>query len=202
MKQEKFAQKLSALYEEFPEFKDKVISCEEGKVQIVQKTNIQEAKIELQEVIAGPSPKIEIRKSPVHGYGIFAKEFIPKDHLIEEGRLLKLALRTEICNDWVLKDYLFSQEDVDNAAYHLYGSSRYLGLGYLSLYNHQDVPNTEIKLDFNLELARVKSKRDIEAGEEIFISYGKRFFKYRKLFNNLSNEVKRKISQMDALDKK
>ena len=30
------------------------------------------------------NPKIEIRKSPIHGWGIFAKEFIKKDEILEE----------------------------------------------------------------------------------------------------------------------
>jgi hypothetical protein len=143
MEQEKLIQKLSDLFEEFPDLKEKLISCEEGKIQVVQKGDFSKEKIELPDVIKGPSLKIEIRRSPIHGYGIFAKELIPKGELIEEGKLLRLALRNEICFDWVLKDYVFSHNDVDNPAYHIYGSSRYLALGYLSLYNHQDDPNNK-----------------------------------------------------------
>jgi SET domain-containing protein len=195
MEQEKLIQKLSDLFEEFPDLKEKLISCEEGKIQVVQKGDFSKEKIELPDVIKGPSLKIEIRRSPIHGYGIFAKELIPKGELIEEGKLLRLALRNEICFDWVLKDYVFSHNDVDNPAYHIYGSSRYLALGYLSLYNHQDDPNTTKKLDFQKELMWVKARREIQPGEEIFISYGKNYFKFRNILNSLSAEVRRQIIQ-------
>ena len=152
--------------------------------------SLDKPKKDLPEIILGPSEKICIQNSPVHGKGVFAREDILERELIEEGKLLRLELRYNLINDPVLKDYIFIDSDNTHPDY---GSAVYFGIGYLNLYNHQDEPNTHSKLNFKKEIMTITAKRDIKAGEEIFISYGSNYFKFRHIYANLNEKVRMKI---------
>jgi SET domain-containing protein len=53
-------------------------------------------------------------------------------------------------------------------------------LGYGMMYNHQDTPNTKWKFDYSRFVADVIAEHKILAGEEIFVSYGSKYFQNRK----------------------
>ena len=81
------------------------------------------------------SPKIEIKKSPIHGIGVFAKEEIKRLTMVESSPVIVFTEAT--CNhlwelnDWrhVLMDYPFHWEE------------GYLAfcLGYGGVYNHSSL---------------------------------------------------------------
>jgi SET domain-containing protein len=46
-----------------------------------------------------------------------------------------------------------------------------MALGYIAVYNHSYKSNCEYEMDFKNEIIKIKTIRDIEAGEELFINY-------------------------------
>jgi SET domain-containing protein len=137
------------------------------------------------EAISGNSSKIEIRKSPVHGYGVFAKEAIEVDELIDECRLLKFGYRANYNHDPVLKDYVWvNQENSIESEHH--GNTIFIALGFSSMFNHSDHPNTSQSLNFNTEVMTVKAKRRISENEELFVNYGNKYFLVRNFWKGIS----------------
>lgn len=61
--------------------------------------------------------------------------------------------------DEALKDYVFLnlKETVG-----VFGNKIYFGLDYLSLYNHHDDPNAQIRLNYERKLGTIVAKIDIE----------------------------------------
>lgn len=141
------------------------------------------------------NPQLLIKPSEIHGKGIFAGSNFSKEDLLEISPILELGLPLDLLIDKVLKDYVFLNKKAQAGEF---GPKTYLGLGYISLYNHQDEPNAKITFDYNSLTATVTAKRDIYQGEEIFISYGPNYFKFRMLFHNLSEEVKKKLFELDG----
>ncbi len=43
--------------------------------------------------------------------------------------------------------------------------------GYVSMYNHSDLPNCTYEMDFEKAMIAIRTLRVIEAGEELFINY-------------------------------
>ena len=108
--------------------------------------------------------KLRVKKSPLHGYGVFAEEEIKPDQIIEECYILKSEN-----GDPNLWDYYF---DIDNK----YG----LLLGYGCIYNHSDQPNAIRTYDEKNQLYVFTADRLIRKGEEILISYGENWFSSRQ----------------------
>lgn len=142
-------------------------------------------KEEFPAVIKGHSPKVEVRKSPVHGYGVFAKEDIAEGEFIEECKLLKMGWRGGYPGDPVITDYVWGNRQCDCVECHNHGAFQYLALGLGSIYNHADVPNTKQKQDFKTELMTVKAGRAIKKDEELFVTYGDKYFLVRDFWKNV-----------------
>lgn len=140
------------------------------------------------------NPNLLVHSSPVHGLGIFANENFNEGELLECSPFLELALPFDLLNDKVLRDYVFLNKKEELAGL---GPKTYLGLGYISLYNHQDKPNAKIVFDYKHLTACITALKDIQKGEEIFISYGASYFKFRKLYHILSEEVKKRLLEND-----
>lgn len=107
---------------------------------------------------------VKVRPSPIHGYGVFAEKRINKGEIVEECYFLLTQ-----GNEEDLEDYYFDVE----------GSNAIL-LGYGSIYNHADQPNTYYRYDTQSRVAIITAKVSIEKGEEIFISYGEGWFESRR----------------------
>lgn len=127
------------------------------------------------------SEKIEIKSTESKGLGIFAKEKICKRELIESSPVI--LFNCAIIHEWnetvggthILNDYVFMWKNNQFA----------VGLGYTSLYNHDNDPNSTwrptwmMKKDIlqNEELTgpriQILALRDIEPGEEICIHYNR-----------------------------
>jgi hypothetical protein len=136
-------------------------------------------------IIAGHSYKVELRKSPIHGYGVFEKETIETGELIEECRLLKLGYRANYNHDPILKDYVWAGKD-DGEQTKLHGLTQYMALGFGSLYNHADEPNTSQVLNFETDVMTIKAKQQIQKDEEVFVTYGKKYFMIRNFWKNIN----------------
>lgn len=109
--------------------------------------------------------KIYIDKSPVHGWGVFAKIDIEENEIIEECPVLTLPItKGEVTS--LLIDYRFNWPQGNEF------EEQVVGLGYASLYNHNNNPNAYWISDLNKKTFKFISNRKISAGEEIFIWYG------------------------------
>jgi SET domain-containing protein len=110
--------------------------------------------------------KIYADKSPVHGWGVFAKEDIMEGEIFEECPVLSLPLNYGETSS-LLIDYRFNwpsgvmewQEQV-------------VALGFGSLYNHNENANAYWVSNHDERTFKFISNRKINKGEEIFIWYG------------------------------
>jgi SET domain-containing protein len=109
-----------------------------------------------------------IKKSLVHGHGVFAKKNIQKGELIEECRCLIFE-----CKNNCLDDYVFDVEGSE--------SESMLLTGYGSLYNHSANHNAYYGFDKDNAIMHFKASRTIQEGEEIFIYYGSDWFSSRTI---------------------
>ena len=106
-----------------------------------------------------PPTAIRIGETP-HGRGVIAAESIAEDDLIEICPILTLETGDA---SGLLEDYVVGLEgDAEGVV---------LMLGYGGLYNHSDDPNAAYWTEADDAYSFV-ARRDIEAGEEITISYG------------------------------
>jgi len=127
--------------------------------------------------------KVEIKKSTVHGLGVFALEAIEKYEIFECAPVI---IFHPSCFDnhksWskdvgyddvitggqhILEDYVFAWK----------GGMCALGLGWASIYNHSnDDANASYRMQASdTDDSRIEfyAKRDIQTGEEIFIHYNR-----------------------------
>jgi SET domain-containing protein len=109
--------------------------------------------------------KLELKQSPIHGYGVFADQDIAVGETIEECYMLASHRQ-----DPAFNNYYFAS-----------ANTAYLPLGFGSIYNHADQPNAEFLLDRENRIMHVFARQPIKAGDEIFISYGKDWFGFRKM---------------------
>lgn len=108
---------------------------------------------------------IIVKKSAIHGYGVFATNTIIKDEIIETC----YALTTNKC-DPALYDYYFGHRERSLVL-----------LGYGFIYNHSSAPNATYLFDEDKKIMIIKALKNITKNEEIFISYGKNWFSSRNL---------------------
>jgi len=109
-------------------------------------------------------PFLTIASSPNRGRGVFTTESIKKGTLIEIAPVIVMNAADRInLEKTLLYDYIFEWgEDQKSAA---------VGLGYISIYNHAKQPNCIYEMDFEFETITIKTIKDIEVGEELFINY-------------------------------
>lgn len=125
------------------------------------------------------SDAIEIKKSVVHGDGVFAKQEIKKDTTIEVSKLLRLGWRMAYQNDPIIRDYCWGNFGCTCEQCKVHGPNGFIALGFGSIYNHSDEPNISIKLDYEKLKMTITTNRDIQNGEELFVSYGPNYWKTR-----------------------
>ena len=136
--------------------------------------------------LRGLSPKVQVQKSIIHGYGMFAIDTIEEGEFIEESKLLKLEYRSKYTTDNVIKDYVWSNRICDCIECKEHGAFLYIPLGFGSQYNHSDTPNTKQKLNFRQEIFQLWAAKRIEKGEEILVTYGDKYFLVRNFWKNVN----------------
>lgn len=102
--------------------------------------------------------RVIVKKSPLGGYGVFARKSFDKGDIIEE--CLCIVRHND---DWgtALEDYLFSRKNMSAMA-----------LGFGAIFNHGKDPNARHELTAGLKRMRIFAVKPIAVGEEITISYG------------------------------
>jgi SET domain-containing protein len=109
------------------------------------------------------SPKIVVKSSNVHGFGVFTKENLKEGELLEECHLYKFNT-----TDFTQID-LGITPIVQQYPARIPTNPWVIVLGYGSIFNHSDTPNTFRKGENNLY--KFFAKADIAAGSELFINY-------------------------------
>jgi hypothetical protein len=125
------------------------------------------------------STKIKIDYSPIHFRGIFATDDIESEEIIERCPMVPLAFRSKYQHDPRIWEYLYTQPPCPCAECTNHGFMFHMVLGYGMMYNHQDTPNAKWKFDYANLVADVIAQRKILKGEEIFVSYGDKYFQQR-----------------------
>ena len=105
-----------------------------------------------------------IAESNGKGRGVFTKTLIPSNTIIEISPVVVMsAEERKLLDKTLLHDYIFEWGPDSKQCC--------MSLGYVPVYNHSYQSNCEYEMDFNNAIIRVKTVRDIEAGEELFINY-------------------------------
>jgi SET domain-containing protein len=109
-------------------------------------------------------PVLIIAPSADRGRGVFTSEPIPARTVIEISPVLVLSEkdRAEV-EKTILYDYIF--------AWGTEGTKACVAFGYLSMYNHAFNANCDYEMDFDAVLMTIKTLRNIEKGEELYINY-------------------------------
>ena len=111
------------------------------------------------------NPKIYIDKSPVHGWGVFAKEDIFEGEVFEECPILALPIEKGEVTP-LLIDYRFNWPQGTE------WEEQVIALGYGSFYNHSETANAFWISNIEDRTFKFISNREIKKGEEIFVWYG------------------------------
>ena len=105
-----------------------------------------------------------IEKSDGKGRGVFTKQNIPANTIIEISPVVVMSAEERILLDQtLLHDYIFEWgKDSKQCC---------MALGYVPVYNHSYKSNCEYEMDFENEVIKIKTIRLIKEGEELFINY-------------------------------
>ena len=109
--------------------------------------------------------KIYIDQSPVHGWGVFAKELIKEGEIFEECPVITLPINKGESSS-LLIDYRFNWPQGDE------WEEQVVALGFGSLYNHSNDANANWISSDARRCFIFYATRDIKEGEEIFVWYG------------------------------
>jgi hypothetical protein len=110
------------------------------------------------------------------GHGVFATEYIPAHTTLEECHHLRIG--EEECLG-IINDYVYGldpEHDDSGEASECYS----LPLGCGSIFNHAGEHNTEYWHDTERDLIVFHTIKDVSAGEQLFINYGKAWWDTRK----------------------
>ena len=130
------------------------------------------------------SDKIEIRKSPLHGYGVFATKFIRSDELIEECRFIYVPSCAFNCDEDKkdIKTFLDIEEDdsIPSLKSYVFGinnSFHAFAGGFGPFYNDartRSNPKRNIKCIRDLKnlIVIFKAIKSIKKDEELLWFYG------------------------------
>jgi SET domain-containing protein len=109
-------------------------------------------------------PILMVAPSPKGGRGVFTTKTIPANTVIEISPVLVFskADRKKIETS-KLFHYVFEWGETRKQAA--------LGMGYISMYNHDYNANCVYEMDFENEIMTISTLRTIKKGEELFINY-------------------------------
>ena len=98
------------------------------------------------------------------GKGVYTSLPIEVNTVIEISPVVVMNAEERILLDQTkLHDYIFEwQTELKKCC---------MALGYVAVYNHSYQSNCEYEMDYETEMISVKTMRNIEAGEELFINY-------------------------------
>lgn len=125
------------------------------------------------------SEKIEVRKSKIHGYGVFAVSDIKKGEVLEECTYLRFI--QGIDKNFLSYAYSWPKRDRHDLQGHFKWAV--VPFGYACLYNSSNdhtSNNADWETDEKTNLFIFKAVKDIPADTEILTYYGDAFWQNRK----------------------
>lgn len=108
--------------------------------------------------------KIELRKSKIHGLGVFAKNDINANEILEESPFLILPINKGESSSLFI-DYRFNFPSGD-------WKYQVIPMGFACYYNHSEEPNAGWYTDNDNDLFVFTANRLIKKDEEICTFYG------------------------------
>ena len=120
-------------------------------------------------------PWLYIKKTKKRGRGVYTKQDIPADTLVELAPVIVMsAAEREMIDQTLLHDYIFEWgEDRQQCC---------MALGWIPVYNHAVPSNCIYEMNYKEQLIYVLTVRDIKAGEELFINYNGDFDNAKKVW--------------------
>jgi len=105
------------------------------------------------------------------GNGVFTNKSIKNGQNIEICPIIKINNKFLFQQGNILNDYIFNDPLNDD--------NKILVFGYGSIYNHSNDPNVDYYYDNDNNKMIFKAIKDINKDSELFISYGKKWWKSR-----------------------
>ena len=121
--------------------------------------------------------KIGVGISSVDKRGVFCTDYIQKNECFEICPIIIVPAEEVV--ETSIMDYVFK---VNNNEYAI-------AFGNASIYNHRNQPMAEWKIDQEKKIISFIALRDIEPGEEIFVSYGKPYWNSRDVSAKTSPNI-------------
>ncbi len=107
---------------------------------------------------------LTVRDTPEMGRGVFTLEALDANIIIEIAPVLVLSAQERVIVEQTrLNDYIFE--------WGLDRKQACVAWGYDSMYNHRYLSNCEYYMDFDQSIIMIRTVREIQAGEELFINY-------------------------------
>ena len=120
-------------------------------------------------------PELYIDKTDERGRGVFTKRSIPANTIIEISPVIVMSSEErKLLDQTLLHDYIFEWGPDSKQCC--------MALGYVPVYNHSYESNCEYEMDFKNAVIKIKTIRNIEAGEELFINYNGDWNNSKKLW--------------------
>ena len=109
-------------------------------------------------------PALYVAQVKSRGRGVFTKEALPAQTIIERAPVIVLNADARLLLDkTLLHDYIFEWgEDAKACA---------MALGYASLYNHSYESNCEYEMQFRKAMITIRTVRTVAASQELLINY-------------------------------
>ena len=109
-------------------------------------------------------PALYIDESNGKGRGVFTSEPIAAGTIVEVAPVIVMsAAERKLIDQTLLHDYIFEWgENLDQCA---------MALGWIPIYNHSFDANCEYLMDFEEGSMCIKTVKDVNEGEELFINY-------------------------------
>jgi uncharacterized protein len=98
------------------------------------------------------------------GNGVFTSEPIKMNTIIEVSPVIVMKQKDrKLLDQTLLYNYIFEWGEKNNECC--------MALGYVPLYNHSFDSNCEYEMEFDREIIKIKTVKNIKKGEELFINY-------------------------------
>lgn len=116
------------------------------------------------------SDLIEVRTSPIHGHGVFAKTFIKAGQILEENRVIPVS------DSSLLSNFMFQfPRSEEYKKFKVTNSELVMTTGYGSLYNSSESKegaNTMWSSDLPRRVVIMQTIKSVNKDEELLIYYG------------------------------
>lgn len=123
--------------------------------------------------------KLAIKHSKVGGVGVFATDDIQEQELIEKCVVVPLENRSKYHTDGAIWSYCFTKPLCECNECKRHGFMFLMVLGHGMIYNHQDDHSADMLFDYKNMIVDIVANRKINKGDEIFVSYGNKYFTAR-----------------------